>query len=407
MGLPLAGGGISIPGGGLYNPSANLESAGKQFMGIADRLAKREKDRTIRDVLSAVPTVGEDGKLQSADSFRQSQLSKLLLQDNNIDPLEAMTIAGTASKPYYDTEARNIAAEKVNYAMGRDVVSDAIAGQKLTNAFDTATATAGYRANVLKETKDHNRATEGDFAGFTDEYGKTWMINKNTGAKEEINTGVGAGNMPFGGAGGKNIIMVDSTTPDGFGGKTTVKIPVDKRTGLDAQGNQPQVVNQATLSQKDKDYTKNYGQSGTTVGNVRDTLGNTGIWGGLDAYTGPIGAFFGSKEGGEQRMVKQDLENLRLEATNKLAGVLSNQDMQIILDTIPTINDQPDIARKKLAKVEKSMAQADANQFNRLVKSNPNAVKDMAIGMVNGTTPVPPGYQLVQYDDGSVSLIPK
>jgi len=234
------------------------------------------------------------------------------------------------------------------------------------------------------------------------------MINRNTGDKVEINSGTyGNGGVPFGGPQGKNIVMVDSTVPDGFGGKTTVKVPVDKRTGLDAQGNTPQVVSQATLSQKDKDFTKLYGQGNTVVGAIRGSLGNTGIWGGLDAITGPVGAFFGSQAGGEQQLVKQDLENLRLEATNKLAGVLSNQDMQIILDTIPTIDDQPNVARKKLVKVEKSMADADAGQFNRLIKSNPNAVRDMASGMVNGTTPVPLGYQLVQYQDGSVALIPK
>jgi len=392
--LAQAGGRVNVGNIKTFNPADNLSAAGDLFMGIADRIETRKRNASINDILA----IGlADG--QSAGSYQQQQ-QRDLSQVRGMDPLQAIGIADSISKPIY-------AQEKTKYNMGRDEVADAFKGDEIVNAAIDRENTANYRANTLKENERYHRATQGDFAGFTDEYGKTWMINKNTGAKEEINTGVGAGNMPFGGAGGKNIIMVDSTTPDGFGGKTTVKIPVDKRTGLDAQGNQPQVVNQATLSQKDKDYTKNYGQSGTTVGNVRGSLGNKGIWGGLDAMTGPVGAFFGSKEGGEQRMVKQDLENLRLEATNKLAGVLSNQDMQIILDTIPTINDQPDIARKKLAKVEKSMAQADANQFNRLVKSNPNAVKDMAIGMVNGTTPVPPGYQLVQYDDGSVSLIPK
>jgi len=338
---------------------------------------------------------------------RETALEQLLYSRNRDAKQDVIAADKVAYSRGRDDKSDLLASQKLLYDQGQDYKKDVIEGQKLTNTYNAAEATANYRADTLKENARYHKATEGDFSGFTDEYGKTWMVDKNTGKKEEINTGVGAGNMPFGGAGGKNIIMVDSTIPDGYGGQTTVKTPVDKRTGLDAEGNQPMVTKQATLSQSDKDYTKNYGQSETLNKSIRDSFSNKGIWGGLDAMTGPIGAFFGSKEGGDQRLVKQDLENLRLEATNKLTGVLSDQDMKIILDTIPTIDDQPNIARKKLAKVEKSIAAADANQFNRLVKSNPNAVKDIATGMTNGSTPVPPGYNLQRNSQtGQYRLVP-
>ncbi len=396
-----------MPNQPQYQGASGLPSASNQMFNqglktltgsmdaYADRIRENAKNKSIREVLQATR-----GKDESTIDFKQGQLNNLLTK-NLVSPEEAIMYSNAVSKKYEDQDALDLA----------DVYRTQDLGYKdaqLVQDADKQLSLDKYRDTTTDETKRYHEATEGDFTIIDDEYGKTWQLDKNTGVRTPINTGVyGSNGVPFGGKGGKNIIMVDKTVPDGFGGSTKVKVPVDKRTGKDAEGNVPQVINQAAFSQKDKDWSKNYGQSGTTVGNVRASLGNKGIWGGLDALTGPVGAFFGSKEGSDQRLVKQDLENLRLEATNKLTGVLSNQDMQIILDTIPTINDQPEVARQKLAKVEKSMAQADANQFNRLVKSNPNAVKDMAIGMVNGSTPVPPGYQLVQYDDGSVSLIPK
>lgn len=240
--------------------------------------------------------------------------------------------------------------------------------------------------------------------------GETYTFNPETGKYDiPLYEGIDPLKVAQAKANGNNTVMVDKTVPDGFGGSTTIKVPVNKYTGKDAEGNTPKVVKQATLSQKDKDFTKNYGSGSDVIKTVYDYLEpkHSGIWGGLDSLTGPIGKFFGSTEGENQALAQQALENLRLEATNKLSGVLSDQDMKIILDTIPTINDQPELAKAKLQKVETAIAKADANQFNRLVKSNPNAVKDMAIGMVKGTTPVPTGYQLVKYKDGSVALIPK
>jgi hypothetical protein len=399
MSLTRVGGGIVIPSGGIYNPSDNLKLAGEQFGSIADGIANRQKSRAIREILSSTPDAN-----QTADEFRQTKLQALLLDNNNhIDPMEAIDISNAASKPYYDKEAREREEDRRTEDM-------AIKGAEINNQLLRDTATDSYRTKSLEQQKtiaDKNY-NKGKWKTFTDDYGKSWKYDSNTGTMTEINAGdYGSGSIPS-----KHVIMVDKTVPDGFGGYTTIKVPVDKRTGKDADGNIPQVTQQATLTQKDKDFLKNYGQGNTTVGRIRTSLGKpgayNGVWGGIDAVTGPIGNFFGTKQGGDQALVKQDLENLRLEATNKLSGALSDQDMKIILDTIPTISDQPDVARRKLAKVESAIATAEANQFNRLAKSNPNAVQDLAVGMAKGTTPVPAGYAL-QYNPstGQYRLVSK
>jgi len=77
MALSQAGGGISIPYGPMFNPATNMAAAGEQFNSIFDRVAKREKNKTIRDVLTAVPEIGPDGNPVGAESFRQSQLERL------------------------------------------------------------------------------------------------------------------------------------------------------------------------------------------------------------------------------------------------------------------------------------------------------------------------------------------
>ncbi len=391
---------------GLMN--ANIGNSFDKMGELATNIDDQRKKKEVLQVLGIAPASANTEPLQGPamdgngvamrELYRaedqtpldyQQQQSQALMNIDGMDATTALGLAEKSSQPYYGQQERSTAADTLAFDQGID-------NAKLVQ-----------KADELQSIDSYRDKTAGDFGMFTDDYGKSWKIDKNSGDLTEVNTGIGSGNMTFGGAGGKNIVMVDKTVPDGHGGSTTVKVPVDKRTGQTVKGEVPTVVKQAVLSQKDRDFTKNYGQGSTTLNNVRGTLNNTGIWGGLDAITGKVGEFFGTEEGGKQSLLKQDLENLRLEATNKLSGVLSNQDMQIILDTIPTVSDQPDIARQKLAKVEASIAKADANQFNRLIKSNPNAVKDMAIGMVNGTTPVPTGYQLVQYDDGSVSLIPK
>ena len=404
MSLGRVGGGINIGGGGLYNPADNFAAAGEQFNSVFDRVAKRERDATIRDVLNAKPEEGQD-----ADTFRQSQLQKLLVQNNGIDPLDAMKISDASSKPYFDTEAKTLAqvlrAEDLGIAKtnadrtyGANTITDG-AGQVMQ-----IDPTTGQYTTPVGNAKP--MASKG-FGTFTDDYGKSWKYNKDDGTVTIINTGTyddGSGsNVP---AKYRQVVQVKDR--DGLGNETVKQVVIDKRNGQPINAGESTTGTVApTLSQKDKDFTKLYGQGNTTIGNVRGTLDDTGIWGGFDSKVQGIGAFFNTDAGNKGSLLNQDLENLRLEATSKLSGVLSNQDMQIILDTIPTSSDQPEVARTKLAKVEKAMADADANQFNRLVKSNKAAVKDMAIGMVNGTTPVPTGYQLVQYDDGAVALIPK
>jgi hypothetical protein len=368
-----------------------------KLQGSMDRYSKRIRNSAINDLLQSSPTEGED-----ADSYN-ARIRLGLTGIDGVDPLQALQLTSIASKPVYDREARELAASQYQDSRDDTLFDQGLKSGELAETID-------YNRDKLAQDKAaaDQRYEKGKYMLFNDDYGKTWKLNKNTGVREPINDGA-YGSGAYGGMGRNSTVMVDKTVPDSFGGSTTIKVPVNKYTGKDADGNIPAVVKQATLSQKDKDFTKNYGSGATTIDSVRKYLDPkySGIWGGLDAVTGPVGNFFGAEEGSNQALAKQDLENLRLEATNKLTGTLSDADMKIILDTIPTINDQPEVAKAKLQKVETAIAKADANQFNRLVKSNPNAVKDMAIGMVNGTVPVPRGYQLVQYDDNSVALIPK
>ncbi len=375
--------------GGLTTPVADATADGFRMI---NQTGEAEAPYAERYTYDQLPTLSqgyaeEVSPAQSALQFQQQQQAGFS-GIQGIDPLQALGLAQKQASPY-------IADEKMQQEQSN---ADRLFGFNQIKEQNTA----DYRADSLTQQDRNSQRSfqKGKFTTFDDDNGNVWRLNKNTGDRVKIQ---GATGIPS-----KYITTTTKKVGDGFGGYTKTEQRVDSRNGNPL--GEPYVIETtyATPTQKDKDFTKNYGQSQPVIGTIRNSFGDTKIWGGLDAVTGPVGKFFNAEEGNRQALVKQDLENLRLEATNKLAGVLSNQDMQIILDTIPTINDQPQVAEAKLAKVEKAISDADANQFNRLAQSNPQLVNDMGQGMMNDPATVPVGYKLQRdTESGRYRLIPQ
>ncbi len=175
-----AGGGIYVGGGGLFNPSNNLDSASKLFMGVADNVQKRVKNRAINQILSTEKVDNED-----AIGY-QSRINVLLGGVDNMSPLDRLNLSTIASKPVYEQEQQEreqVQQDVENAYTDANLVqkqNDSEATQSYrTNVLDgqqtDRQATQGYRADTLSETKRHNRVAETPIdirearnAGFTE-----------------------------------------------------------------------------------------------------------------------------------------------------------------------------------------------------------------------------------------------
>lgn len=146
--------GISIPSAGTYNPSDNFSSAQKLFMGIADRVESRAKNKAINELLQTTPTVGngETSASQSPMAF-QNQQQAAMAQIPGVSPLEALNLSSAQSKPYFTAEANDLAQSNsdrtFNQNVANDLFSQGIQNAELVQSADEAHATAKYREDVI------------------------------------------------------------------------------------------------------------------------------------------------------------------------------------------------------------------------------------------------------------------
>ncbi len=164
------------------------------------------------------------------------------------------------------------------------------------------------------------------------------------------------------------------------------------------------VVKEATLNQGDKNFVDTYGGDIDAAKRINASYGDTGIWGGVDAITGKVGAFLGTEEGGRQSLIDSDLANMKIAAQEAIKGVPSDKDTKTLELSIPSISDQPEIAKAKMQQFQQKLGRINARKVQRLGQSNPSVANEMYRRMHSGDIPVPYGYDL-DLTDGVYTLV--
>ena len=130
----------------------------------------------------------------------------------------------------------------------------------------------------------------------------------------------------------------------------------------------------------------------------------SGSFGPVDQYTGKIGGMLGTDEGKTVTKINTLSSNL-LAGFGKaqMAGVLTNQDMDIIKQQIPSSGDTHVEAQTKIEFIKNFMAEKNQAWYRRMEESNPG----FAFGTVTADTPVPLGFAKYKNADGSYTIEPK
>jgi hypothetical protein len=322
---------VNVPFQRAFDPSANLDAAGKLFMGIADRIDTRAKNKAINELLATTPDA-----TQSPVAFNQQQ-RQAFAGIRDIDPLQALNLANAQTAPYYKQQAR----------------ADALQQQEINTA---------YKDTALGETIRHNQAMESKvapkgFGAITDEFGTTYIYNKDTGKYEPI---VNA-NASTGGVSPKNIQIVDVVSRDGSGNETTKKVPVNKLTGnivVDGRdsGEKASSFKRPTPSQQDRDSALAGKKGMDNIANIKQ-LYAPDIVGPIDnAFAWVANATGTAQSGGDAERnykLNQEVQNLKANLTSALIkGVPSDRDLAMIEDMLPSTSDSEAVFNAKLKRIE-------------------------------------------------------
>ncbi len=129
------------------------------IQGVADRYAGRVKNRAINELLKSGAAEGEN-----ADAY-SSRIGREFAGIEGVDPLTALQLRNVASKPVYEREAKELAAEqyenqqaiegyKINRNIENDLATQEHRSNILTGQQTDREATAGYRKDSLKQKTD-------------------------------------------------------------------------------------------------------------------------------------------------------------------------------------------------------------------------------------------------------------
>ncbi len=131
------------------------------IQGVADRYAGRVKNRAINELLKSGAAEGEN-----ADAY-SSRIGREFAGIEGVDPLTALQLRNVASKPVYEREAKELAAEqyenqqaiegyKINRNIENDLATQEHRSNILTGQQTDREATAGYRTSSLTNQSTHN-----------------------------------------------------------------------------------------------------------------------------------------------------------------------------------------------------------------------------------------------------------
>ncbi len=307
-----------------YRAANQLFNSGiDNFTGAMEKYSGRIKDRAVNELL------GNYSPDQTNLLDSQQQLMSQLSGVGNISPKEALGLAGAATTPYtaqrdYD---RGIFTSDRDYqiAQGR-----------------------------LGETSRHNQVMEGrgSYGMTTDDYGNTYVLNKNSGELEMIEGSNQVGTNP------KNIVLKTVTDRDGYGNETTRQIPFDKTTGQPVTDGAGVGTKAPALSQQDRDAAdatgKALGLLDTISGQYNpDLVGladNT-----LAASLNSLG--INTADTTKNRVLNATMQNLKANLTAALIkGVPSDKDMKVIEDMLPATSDSEDVFQAKLGNIKEILS---------------------------------------------------
>ncbi len=162
---------------GLTGASAQLFNQGMtNIQGVADRYAGRVKDTQIAKLMAT-----EQGDM-TADEYHGNMRSNIA-GIAGVSPLEAINLSNAASAPIFAKEARETAAINRTQDLG---YKDAALVQDADKISETS------RHNVAME----NKVTAKGYGAITDDFGTTYIYNKDSGNYEPIvNAGAGRGGI--------------------------------------------------------------------------------------------------------------------------------------------------------------------------------------------------------------------
>ena len=351
----------------MQSAGRRIESGFNSLQKVADNLDEVRKNKAIKELVSTTD-------MSDPYSGQQTMLGNLL-GIRGVDAKDAMNISGGIANPLI---ARNNRAEDVT-----------------------------YRTNTFNESTRHNKAMENKgfapkgYGMTTDEYGTTYMYNKDTGKYEAIvNGNANNGAVPPKFIGNTSVVDTDPAT----GIETKKQVSFDKRNPtVDLNGNPITSVSYPTITKDDRDYLQGIptmNKMVTDLSKIIDT--SSGSFGPVDQYTGKIGAMLGKDEGTAQTKARAISSNL-LAGFGKaqMAGVLTDQDMKIIKEQIPSVSDTQAEAQTKMKFLKDFLKTKTTAWIKEKERTNPGFVPKDVMDKISAPA-IPAGA--VDNGDGTITM---
>ncbi len=359
-------------------------------MGIAYRHETRTRNAAINNILGQEKLENEDA------SGYQTRVNTMLGNIANLDPMEKIGLSNAASKPIY-------AQEQVEREKLQQDVTNAYKDASLLNQQDQITETG--RHNVAMESK----TTPKGFGMVSDDLGNFYQYSKDTGEYSMVQQA---------GAGGVNpdhVSLKPVVSRDENGIETTKYVPFNKMNGQPINGADAGGIKYPVISNGDKSYRDDMPVIDNNIANLEAMINNpkyASSFGQFDNAVDSTARWMGYQGDGTEKNAEINALSSNLLAgfgKAQMAGVLTDQDMKIIKQQIPSSSDSPATARKKMAFVKELMAVRNKSWSERLNASNPNwlqqnnePVQEQVIPKTALEDLVPLGDGLYKMPDGTV-----
>jgi len=348
----------------------------QQGMSGLDKAINSYRDRTRNTAINKLMSIAPiDG--QSPLAYQQQQRSAMSAIDG-INPLEALQLSNAQANPYVVEQKRLSDLEQLG----------------LNNQFRTDTLDESIRHNQAVESK----VTPKGYGSVTTDNGDVYSFNKDTGTMELVQKGNGFNS--------KNISLQAVTSRDSSGVETTQYVPFNKVTGKPIGGGDvPTGTKYPTISTGDKSYRDDIPAIDTNIANLEAMINNPAYassFGIADNAIDGVSRWAGIESDGASKNAEISALSSNLLAgfgKAQMNGVLTDQDMKIIKQQIPSASDSPQTAKKKMAFVKELMATRNKAWSNRLKQSNPGWLEEDNVP-VTSTTPKVPLEDLVPLGDG-------
>ena len=375
-----------------YNGNSSLLPAASQLFnngakGLESALGNystRVKNRAVNELLQSAPTDGEN-----ADSYN-TRMRLGLSNVDGIDPLKALQLSQVASDPIYKQEARELAANQYQDT------------QTQIGVVNT------HNANTLVEQSRHNVATENKhtskgYGMISDDLGNFYQYNKDDGSYKLVQEAGSGGVNP------NHVTLKPVTSRDASGIETTKYVPVNKMTGQSINSESTTATKYPVIANSDKTYRDDMPVIDSNIANLESMINNPAYassFGVVDNALDGVSRWAGFEtQGAEKNAEINALSSNLLAGFGKaqMAGVLTDQDMKIIQQQIPSASDSPQTAKKKMAFIKDLMGVRNKSWRDRMNQSNPGWLKQDNVPSPS-TTPQVPLEDLVPIGNGQYRM---